>query len=70
MSALFDRKGGGSRRPPARGAGSRRRARPSFDDDSDADEFDESEESEELEEDEARPAGRRRPAAGGKRPSA
>lgn len=61
MSALFDRKGGGSRRPP-RGAG-RRRARPSFEDEPDEDEFDEPEEFEE--EHEPRPARRRRSAGRG-----
>lgn len=62
MSALFDRKGGGGRRP-GRGAGARRRARPSFDDEPEDDEFDEPEE---FEEDEPRPARRRRRAAAGR----
>jgi type VI secretion system protein ImpK len=66
MSALFDRKRRGSKRP-SRGAGSRRRARPSFEDDPDEDEFDDSEEFED--DDEPRPARRRRSAAGTRRPA-
>jgi len=69
MSALFDRKGGGSKRP-SRGSGSRRRARPSFDDEPDEDEFDDTEEEFDDDDDEPRPARRRRSAGGGSRRSA